>query len=745
MFHHVLNFSSRFFVLLLAASPLFFFQNCAQNFDLASVGDVNSLGDQFMQPSSFVLDRGTGYSSRLLLPVHLTSPDAREVLITQSRDCQPAAGEGWQPMAATQVYPLPQRDRAYRLYVKFRTLPGDLGKAVSLETSCVGADIVHDGKPPVVSVLSPQPAATAGTAVPVDIDARDNHELERLQCTLFNAGLLAGKVIDCAAKFTLASLALGENRLEVLAIDRAGNESTVETYKVFVDQVKPTVAILTPASGASLATPSVNFTFTVDDNYLPGSAQRECRVDSGASVVQNWVRCSSAGQHTSPALTNGNYRFSVRAIDTVGNVSETAYRDFTVNAVAGAFVVAGLKDKGGGDTTVDEWLAGDRKPQVVWGASAGAVRYEVSIHDAGGGTVCAVQNVSSPALNFAFDCELTDGNVYGAKVVAYSATGQPTPAPLFTFTVDVTGTPASLASFSLSHAKVELRAQADGPVTEFQCLHRFTPENGAPYNLGTTDCRGTVLFQGGDHRAGRHEIRVVTKDPAGNSRTTLVKSYTVHATDCAKIPGALTSCPLVHDRFNREFTGPELTGTHDLVPWLKHLDTALGSSVDYGGIFRAAQFGAWPAASSAEGLILAGVAGKDILLITKPYDLSGYARRVVKFDYATLSLGAGEDVRVEYCAGTAQECGVYGAGDGAALTDGARWKNLATLAKSADPNLTGVGVGAEQWLVAEHELPAVGGETYVRLRYQFSEGFAANRQTLLDGVMIDNFKILVDR
>lgn len=759
MSHHVLNSSSRLLVLALALSPLLLFQNCAQNFDLSSVGDATTMGDELMRPSSFRIDEGTGYTRHRHVPVHLVSPDAREVLVTQSPDCAPGDGESWQPMGASLVYPLPAENAAYRLFVKFRTAPGDLGKAIAVETSCTGAPVIHDGLRPTAEILNPEPYVTAQDQLRLEVDARDDREVTHVRCALYNTSSPAGRGFDCTRPGDVTPLAPGENRIEAVAYDLAGNASPVDAFRFFVDRQKPVVTISSPADGAELAQPRVTFNFNVTDNHRPEAALRRCRVEkTDGTVVEDWRACTRGNQHTTPALTNGDYRFRVRAQDLAGNESDVVTRAFRVRAVAGAFSVTGVTDTGGGDATADAWLAGNLRPVVHWQASDGAVRYELTILNAAGTTeVCPVVDVAAPAvpaatLSAAANCAsaLANGGTYQARVTAYSATSQATAAAPFTFGADNVAPVARVAQFSLALAKAELRVSVDtdfSGLKKIECRHVYRPEGAGSVVSAAHDCRALTVYESADHRPGAHEIRVETEDFAGNQRSATVHSYTVLATDCAKLGGPLTACPLAHDTFARA-GGATLTAAADVYPWRHHLDADLQGRVAYGGIYPQTQFGPWPAASPQEGLVLAGEGGKEIFLISKPFDLAGYSQATVSFDYVTLGLESPAALKLQFCMGTADACGAGATPDAAKLADANLWRDVKTFANNVNDALTGVGVPASEWQEGTHvwaltEYPL--GEVVLRFRYQFPAGFASPPTSLDDGVMIDNFKILVDR
>lgn len=757
MSHRAWKISSRLFVLGVAAAPLLLFQNCAQNFGLSSMGDASTLGDQLMQKSSFVIDRGTGYTFRLNVPVILQSPDAREVLITQDSDCVPGAGESWQPMSAIAFYPLPTKNRDYRLFVKFRTAPGDLDKAVAIETSCQGAPVTHDDVKPTLSLSADQGPVFAGDRMAFTPNAADDRQLATVLCRLIEPGVPGGREFRCDTPASLTGLGPGAHRIETEAFDAAGNSSGVQELKFLVDRQAPNISFQAPTEGQIIRSASVNVKFTVTDNDTESAPTSSCRLErADGSSVRGWGSCPG-GVYGLSGLANGVYRAVVRATDRAGNVSAESPRTFTIDVAAGAFNIAGVTDATGAVATAPSvWLAGSLQPRIHWTAASGAVQYEVRVFD-GTDEICSAVGLSTTDHSFGTACGLVDGKSYRVRAWAVNNLGTRTEAESeLTFTVDTQAPLASVDFFENNWANARVRMKADvGPsaVTQLRCLHEWSSDGTTFLSLSEQDCASTVTYQGLEHRAGQHRLRVRTADAAGNQRLEVRHSYTVWSTDCAQIPGPLNECPLVFETFDRA-AGAGLLDANPQFPW-RHLVDANGASQPlFGAIFRDPDFKAWPALTPNAGLVLAGYQNKVAYAVTKEFALAGYQRVIVRMNIATLGLESGEGIYLEVCGAGADACGAGTTTDAAKLGDPALWKVVTELPKSTNASLNGQNLAASDFtdLDVNVDFGGVSPDRAVfRLRYQWSGGFSTINAgqpapgPVDDGAMIDNFRILVDR
>jgi hypothetical protein len=132
---------------------------------------------------------------------------------------------------------------------------------------------------------------------------------------------------ECNSPNVLSGLADGSHTFEVRAFDGAGNrDATPAAYTWTVDTSAPTVTIQSEPPSVS-ASREATFTFGGEDGDGSGVARFECSIDGAA-----FSTCSSPKTYT--GLADGSHNFEVKSIDGVGNTSDPASYDWTVDATA---------------------------------------------------------------------------------------------------------------------------------------------------------------------------------------------------------------------------------------------------------------------------------------------------------------------------------------------------------------------------------------------------------------------------
>jgi hypothetical protein len=132
--------------------------------------------------------------------------------------------------------------------------------------------------------------------------------------------------------FNLASTGDGMKNLRLWAKDASGVISTApSTFSLYLDTGIPTVTLTNTNSLTNSS--SQSFTFTGTDSG--GTIDHfECRIDTGAFAV-----CSSPQNNTS--LIEGDHTFSVRSVDTAGNVSSTSSKTWHIDLTAPILTLSG--------------------------------------------------------------------------------------------------------------------------------------------------------------------------------------------------------------------------------------------------------------------------------------------------------------------------------------------------------------------------------------------------------------------
>jgi hypothetical protein len=172
--------------------------------------------------------------------------------------------------------------------------------------------------------LSPQhgasTAATKQTSTSFSIVNSETLDGSGRSCSLD-----LGAPAACNGAFSAAGLAAGEHTVDVAGTDLAGNASSGQKHKFFVDLTDPTATTVNtgpPQPFDNDTTPS--FTFIATDpgvSSVPGYGPLgyECKIEDSLGPPQSFGPCGTTGSYTSGPLSDGVKTFTVRAIDPAGN------------------------------------------------------------------------------------------------------------------------------------------------------------------------------------------------------------------------------------------------------------------------------------------------------------------------------------------------------------------------------------------------------------------------------------------
>lgn len=169
-----------------------------------------------------------------------------------------------------------------------------------------------DTTPPTVTIQSSPELLTSSTSASFTFVASEGGSVFR--CSLDGA---IESACSSPHSFTVSS---GAHVYEVWAIDVAGNIGLRASYSWTVDTTPPNVSITSGPSGF-VVSDNASFEFTSSDT----SATFECKLDG-----LEYAACSSPKNYS--GLTPGQHTFSVRGIDTLGNIGTPASRSWTVDA-----------------------------------------------------------------------------------------------------------------------------------------------------------------------------------------------------------------------------------------------------------------------------------------------------------------------------------------------------------------------------------------------------------------------------
>lgn len=229
------------------------------------------------------------------------------------------------------------------------------------------ASIIHDDRPPVVSLGLPDSSAWLHGAVDITAEGADGGSglgaltlhadgrvVSRVENNEASAPLRASVVLDTA------TLADGAHTLVLVGEDRAGN-TTSAARAVTVDNTAPET-IITTAPSDQTTEPRATFTLAGQDNLTPASALLFAwRLDDGP-----WSVPSSTTTVVLDDLPAGPHRFDAKALDAAGNQDPSpASRAFTLVAASNPIAVASAQIQ----TIRDAVAALVHAGQCSWGTS----------------------------------------------------------------------------------------------------------------------------------------------------------------------------------------------------------------------------------------------------------------------------------------------------------------------------------------------------------------------------------------
>lgn len=191
----------------------------------------------------------------------------------------------------------------------------------------VFSHFIVDRTAPVVTLNQTPPSVTGSVSADFRFSAVDTLSgVERFECQLDSQAGYS----PCANPLS-QTVAEGARRIQVRAIDRAGNTGEPASYSWMVDLTAPAVRIVkSPASLTNATTASFEFDGMDDGQPI---TRFECSLNGGA-----YGACSSP--HTYSGLVGGTRSFAVRGIDDVGNRSAPATYSWVIDLVAPTITIS---------------------------------------------------------------------------------------------------------------------------------------------------------------------------------------------------------------------------------------------------------------------------------------------------------------------------------------------------------------------------------------------------------------------
>ena len=223
-------------------------------------------------------------------------------------------------------------DGDYALAIRAVDAAGNVGPSVT------STAFVYDTTPPGIPTLTQQPASPSPDQAPVVGFAVGSLETAECRATT-DLGAVVHDWTACTTPWAadLAGQADGPYRLEVRAVDQAGNTGDPLGVDYALDSTAPATASFTSAPTGPSQSPAPVFTFNVVTGASP-----ECQLTGPAGVIIDWVGCGSPYPLTLLGEPDGTYQLSVRLVDNAGNRSAVTTASYILDTTPPAAPVLTL-------------------------------------------------------------------------------------------------------------------------------------------------------------------------------------------------------------------------------------------------------------------------------------------------------------------------------------------------------------------------------------------------------------------
>ena len=236
---------------------------------------------------------------------------------------------------------------------------------VTYASDPVTVTVFNDLTPPAVAVTAPIAGATVAGSVTISANASDNVGVVGVQFRLDGANL-GGE--DTTAPYSVAwnttTVTSGPHTLTAVARDAAGNATTSAGITVTVDNVGPTVAISSPANGATVAG---TITVTADTSDAGGVSGVQFRLDGANLGAEDTTAPYSVAWDTT-AATNGSHTLTAVARDALGNTTTAAAVSVTVSNLTES--VSRVEDSSASIAYSGSWVRGNTSKPWSGGTAA---------------------------------------------------------------------------------------------------------------------------------------------------------------------------------------------------------------------------------------------------------------------------------------------------------------------------------------------------------------------------------------
>jgi Bacterial Ig-like domain len=192
--------------------------------------------------------------------------------------------------------------------------------------------------------------------------------------------------------YSLAGEPDGGYTFRVRVSDAAGNTGPESTRSYTLDRTAPGAPAIVSGPAADSTDDSPTYAFTAE-----AGATLECRLQRGATVVQDWSSCTSPRTYDVSAEPDGTYTFRVRATDAAANTGPEATRAYTLDRTVPVAPALSARPGDDGKDRTPEWafataeagrtfecrLARGATVLFDWGACVSPRQYDLALEPDG--------------------------------------------------------------------------------------------------------------------------------------------------------------------------------------------------------------------------------------------------------------------------------------------------------------------------------------------------------------------------
>ena len=381
----------------------------------------------------------------------------------------------------------------------------------------------------------------------------------------------------------------GNYLYQVRVIDAAGNVGATDSQNVVIDTIAPDPAVKTIAiSAITTDTGLITNDFVTSDTTLAVSGTLGAALSAGEFAQisidggTTWQNLSVSGLTWTyldgRTLTDGNYNYQVRVIDTAGNIGATASQIVTVDTTAPlaskTIAIAGISDDTG--LSSSDFVTRDTTLTVrgtLGAALAADERAQISLD---GGVTWTTLTVIGTSWSYADGRTLTDGTWnYTVRVVDLAgnvgATGSQSaqidtvnPAQVLTIASISTDTGSSATDFITSDTSLTLTGSLGAGLASGE-VAQISLDGGATWITLTTNGTQWTYTDSRTLTDGSYVYQVRVLDLAGNTGPVVSKTVVVDTINPTATP---TIVSYTDDVGQRQGTLSSSQATDDTTPLL---------------------------------------------------------------------------------------------------------------------------------------------------------------------------------